>query len=151
MNVVYLILDSLNPRLMSRYGHHHKTTPFLDSVIDRFGTVYSNCFTNASFSPIAHRGMMNGMFNVTKMGNNCFRQLESPTVAEIFKQGGHETARFVGLGHMGSQFGFGKGFDTFDEPQVGKDHPNIWCATRWDSYGDIDGKTYSFRMGNYWV
>ena len=150
MNVILFIIDSLNPKRLDCYDYDKITAPQLSNLF-KTGLLFKNCFSNASFSPLGHRPMYNGRINIVTKQNPCFREMLSPTLAEVFKKNNYETACFVSLGPQGSKFEFNKGFDFFDEPLPNMSHPFIWPCNRTDYYTDIDNKKHSFYMGNYWL
>lgn len=63
-NLLVIVFESLRKQNMSLYGYHRKTTPFLDSIIQKRNNeffVFQNTFTSSTTTMLAVPGILSGI------------------------------------------------------------------------------------------
>ncbi|MCP4204635.1 MAG: sulfatase-like hydrolase/transferase [bacterium] len=116
-NILLITVDTLRADHLSSYGYPRATSPVIDALAAE-GVLFENASvqwpkTGPSFASIftATYPKDNGI--VRKVGiplPQGFRMLP-----EVLKDQGYETHAVVSNGAVGSEFGFGQGFDTYLE------------------------------------
>jgi arylsulfatase A-like enzyme len=116
-NVILLSVDTLRADHLPSYGYARDTAPFLDERFARGGTLFENPVAAAtittpshasiftSLQPAAH-GTIDGMKVIPK---------HIPTLPELVRAAGLDTAGITEDGWLGIRHGFGRGFDVFQE------------------------------------
>lgn len=116
-NILLITVDTLRADHLSAYGYPRRTSPVIDGLA-REGVLFENASvqwpkTGPSFA---------SMFTATyPKDNGIVRKVGIPMpqrfrmLAENLKEQGYETHAVVSNGAVGSEFGFGQGFDTYLE------------------------------------
>lgn len=140
-NVILLSIDALRPDHLGTYGADKAKTPFIDAIADE-GNVFNNAFGSSCLTPIAHGTILSGLNPPGHGVRGPFDEVEAPLISERLKKEGFETAGFTGVGFLGSQYGFNKGFDHFNEvtPKI------AWGSKDYE----VKGKNLTCWFGNYW-
>lgn len=125
-NVILLSLDCVRPEAISYFpstfdylltAPHQAKTPNIDAVAKE-GFVFTNAFTQAPFTPASHASVFTGTnpyrHGIRGMFGYELRN-DLTTMAEAFSDGGYKTGGFVGAHALSSNYGFSRGFETFDE------------------------------------
>jgi arylsulfatase A-like enzyme/Flp pilus assembly protein TadD len=115
--IVLVTIDTLRADRLGCYGASWAWTPTLDRLAEtgvRFANVaaptpltqpsHATLFT--ALEPPQHGMRVNGTFTLAD---------DLPTLAERLRAAGYETAGFVGSVILASHYGFGRGFDHFDD------------------------------------
>ena len=123
-NVLLISIDTLRADHLSCYGYPRRTSPSIDHLATE-GILYSNSSSTASFTLPAHASMFTGLFPSSHGATYQNRDPSSlvvrgmghgyPTLAGILADHGYETAGFVSGPLLSHQFGFARGFDTYDD------------------------------------
>jgi arylsulfatase A-like enzyme len=121
-NIVLVTLDTVRADHLGCYGYSRDTSPNIDDFADE-STIFTSCRTPMPLTAPAHASLftgempnVHGVFtNISKLPNNT---LEHRTLAQDLSIKGYETAGFPSAVHMGRQFGFDKGFQTYNESTV---------------------------------
>jgi len=114
--ILLVTIDTLRADHLGAYGYSRDTSPHLDRLADEgavFQVVYAptgaTCPSHATLftsrSPMAHGVIRNGF---------VLHEREQ-TVAEVLQAAGWRTAAFVSSYPLKADFGFGQGFDHFDD------------------------------------
>ncbi len=114
-NIILISIDTLRADHLSCYGYHKHTTPNLDKLSSD-GTIYRRNFSTGVWTPPGHASMLTGLY-VAEHGVYDTRRLSDdiPTIAEILKSNGYQTAGFVNNSQVGELVNFHKGHDKFEE------------------------------------
>jgi len=115
-DVLLITIDTLRSDHSSAYGYPLDTTPMISALAEDgvlFETVYApvgaTCPSHASLFtskyPISHGVVRNGLELVE----------EERTLTEIMRDAGYTTGGFVSSFPVTQRFGFGQGFDHYDE------------------------------------
>ena len=115
-NVLLISIDTLRPDHLTCYGYGRDTTPFLDSLAKR-GVVFENAFAQASWTLPSHMSLMTSTYPHTHRVEDEDRTLPAgiPTLAEALDGAGYRTIGFVTWIYLSARFGFGRGFDRYEE------------------------------------
>lgn len=114
-NVILISLDTLRADHLSCYGYGKPTTPNIDRLA-REGTVFRRHYSTGVWTPPGHASMLTGLY-VSEHGVWDTRKLaqDIPTVAEVLKKNGYQTAGFINNSQVGALVGLHKGHDVFEE------------------------------------
>ncbi|MED5262760.1 MAG: sulfatase, partial [Myxococcota bacterium] len=116
-NVILLSIDTLRADHLSSYGYAHLTSPFIDERFARGGTVFDHpVAAGASTSP-AHASIFTSVDVATHRTYDGFHTLPPgiPTLPELVRAAGIDTASYNENGWLSVRMGFGRGFDRFVE------------------------------------
>ncbi len=142
-NLVLLTLDEVRPDHTSCYGYKRISTPNIDRIAEE-GVLFEEAISSSCFTPISHAAMLTGLHPPLNSMRDPYSFLQARTLAEMLMDRGYHTAGFVGVGIMGAQAGFNRGFELFDEP---KEDEESWEIHQFP--GDERGG--EFVLGNWWI
>jgi arylsulfatase len=122
-NVLWIVIDAQRADHLGCYGHDRDTSPFLDALAAE-GLRFTNAISQESYTqasvpsyftstyPLQHRVL----YDQPTIDVLAPRFL---TIAETLKTAGYTTAAFVFNPHLKARFGFGQGFDLYDDDPAG--------------------------------
>jgi arylsulfatase A-like enzyme len=139
-NVVIISLEEVRYDHLGCYGYTPSNTPNIDELA-KSGVLFETCVASADFTPLALSSMLTGKYPYKTGVRDPYSYIQPPTIAEILKKRGYKTAGFVGNSLLGTQHGFAKGCDHFNEPVEGKT-PDMT---------QFPGEDLKIYLGNYWV
>jgi arylsulfatase A-like enzyme/predicted Zn-dependent protease len=116
-NLLLITIDTLRADRVGAYGAGSGRTPALDALAAR-GVRFDETQTAVPLTGPSHATILTGTYPPTHgvRGNVVFTLDDKhPTLATLLKRRGYRTAAFVGAYPVALAFGFGQGFDTFDE------------------------------------
>jgi arylsulfatase A-like enzyme/Tfp pilus assembly protein PilF len=116
-NVLLITLDTTRADRLGCYGYASALTPALDSLAAK-GVLFERAYTPAPLTLPSHASMMTGLYPPEHglVTNGRGRLDESiPTLAEIFRDAGYDTAAFVGSFVLDAKFGLQRGFAAYDD------------------------------------
>lgn len=115
-NVVLITIDTVRADRIGAYGYAKAATPTIDRLA-REGVRFADATTQAPLTGPAHAAILTGQYPA-RLGvrDNATTPIPrgTATIAELFKARGYRTGGFVGAFVVGQEYGFGRGFDTFD-------------------------------------
>jgi arylsulfatase A-like enzyme/Tfp pilus assembly protein PilF len=115
-NVLLITLDTVRADHIGAYGYAKGATPTIDRLA-REGVRFTDATSQAPLTGPAHAALLTGRYPA-RMGvrDNATTPIPdgATTIAELFKAKGYRTGGFVGAFILGAEYGFGRGFDTFD-------------------------------------
>ena len=117
LNLLLITVDTLRADHVGAYGATTGATPVLDALAGR-GVRFDQVQTAAPITAPSHATILTGHYPPSHgvRGNVVFTLgARYPTLAGRLKANGYRTAAFVGAYPVAAAFGFGQGFDTFDE------------------------------------
>ena len=117
LNVLFIVVDTLRADHLGCYGYDEVDTPHMDDLASqgaRFHTVVTSAPVTApsvatlvtSTFPCFHGVRDNELFSLNP---------DLPGLASVFRRAGYETAGFVGSAVLDRRYGFGEGFDYYDD------------------------------------
>jgi len=128
-NVIFLSVDSMACQHLGCYGYGRRTSPNID-VLSQSGALFENVIAQSNWTKPALASILTSLYpSVHKTDaqgesgdridvevRNRAHVLDSRfrTMAEEFKDGGYATAGISNGGYAHSFFGFGRGFDLYD-------------------------------------
>ena len=115
-SVVLITLDTVRADRIGAYGYTKGATPTLDRLA-REGVRFADATSQAPLTGPAHAALLTGQYPA-RLGvrDNATTPIPAGTrtMAQAFKEKGYRTGGFVGAFILGSEYGFGQGFDVFD-------------------------------------
>jgi len=116
-NLLLITIDTLRADRVGAYGAPGAATPSLDALAAR-GVRFDQTQTAVPLTGPSHATILTGQYPPTHgvRGNVVFTLDDKhATLAALLKRRGYRTGAFVGAYPVAAAFGFGQGFDTFDE------------------------------------
>ena len=115
-NIVIVFVDSLRAENMSCYGYERPTTPFVDQLA-REGVLFQNYFANSSWTAPTVASLFTGVSSLRHGRNGEADQIDGnlPTLAGVLRGAGYRTIGVTCNPVAGSQWGYQRGFDVFDD------------------------------------
>ncbi|HEY7291443.1 MAG TPA: sulfatase-like hydrolase/transferase [Vicinamibacterales bacterium] len=115
-DVLLVTIDTVRADHIGAYGYTKAATPTIDRLA-REGIRFDDATSQAPLTGPAHAALLTGVYPA-RLGvrDNATTALPptATTLAEMFKAKGYRTGGFVGAFILGSEYGFGQGFDVFD-------------------------------------
>lgn len=143
-NVIVLVFDALRSDHLGCYGGDTET-PTFDSVAQE-GAVFP-AFTTGPGTSVSHASLYTGQYprehGVTGQYINLPEDV--PVVAEYLQERGYSTFGITGPSKMGSDWGYGRGFDELFEPYYDLPKPMSW-ESAYRSVVDNEYRNYLFRQ-----
>jgi len=118
-NVVLISIDSLRADHLGCYGNEHDTSPAIDRVA-RDGVRFANAMSATSWTLPSHMSLLTGRYLLSHGVISQTDQLPTgvPTLAEMLRRDGFSTGGVVSALWLRPQYGFGRGFDYYDDSSV---------------------------------
>jgi len=115
-DILLVTIDTLRADHCSAYGYATETTPFL-SELAREGVLYEQAWAPSATTAPSHAALFASRWprSMGVMQNGQPVPGGELMLAELMSKGGYATAAFVSSLPVSSQFGFGQGFDYFDD------------------------------------
>jgi arylsulfatase A-like enzyme/Tfp pilus assembly protein PilF len=116
-NLLLITIDTLRADRVGAYGATSGATPALDALAAR-GVRFDQAQTAVPLTGPSHATILTGQYPPAHgvRGNVVFTLgTKYPTLAMQLKREGYVTGAFVGAYPVAAAFGFGQGFDTFNE------------------------------------
>lgn len=114
-HLVLIVVDTLRGDYLG-YSGGPANTPNIDAFA-KSGVVFLNARSTAPSTGPSHSSLFTGLFPISHgvMNNAQLLDAEFVTIAEMATLGGFRAAAFVSLGVLKQEFGFGQGFDHYDQ------------------------------------
>lgn len=109
--VVLLCLDTLRADHLGTYGYARDTSPAIDAFAAT-GVVFERAIAQAASTLPSHRALFQ-----SRLASHADES--APVLAEVLSREGFRTAAFTGGGNVSAAFGFGRGFERYDEDRGG--------------------------------
>lgn len=115
-DIVLVVVDTLRADHLGVYGYPRGTTPRLDGLA-RQATVFDAAWSAAPWTLPSVMSIMTSRYPSShKVENDGLKlAVDVPTLAESLKQAGYATGGFVSHVYVSATFGFGRGFEVFDD------------------------------------
>ena len=116
-NLLLVTIDTLRADRVGVYGHAAAETPSLDGLARR-GARFEHAHSPVPITGPSHATILTGQYPpVHGVRDNVVFTLgpAHPTLATVLKKRGYRTGAFVGAIPVAAGYGFGQGFDVFDE------------------------------------
>lgn len=117
MNILLIIIDTLNADHLGCYGYYRDTSPTIDSLASE-GTMYARTQAQAPWTLPAMVTIYTGLTERSHGCNDYGKYShgldpELPTIVTILHEEGFTTAGFVNINYLGPLYGMEKGFEYF--------------------------------------
>lgn len=121
-DVILIVVDTLRSDHLGSYGYERDTSPHIDSLAAD-GVLFEQVVAASAFTGPAVAAILTGNYpRFSGFGFNDRAVLveDQRTLAESFLSVGYRTAAFVGNPYVSKEFGFGQGFEVYDQemPQL---------------------------------
>ncbi len=121
-NLILISLDALRQDRLGSYGYHRPTSPFLDELAAR-GILWENATVNTHGTAPSHATMLSGLYQEThRVGFELTEdRLSFPVpegvrlLQEHLREAGYLTLGVTDGGNASGRFGFGRGFERFND------------------------------------
>lgn len=119
-NVIIVVIDTLRADRLQQYGYELPTAPGLEWVAAR-STRYDNAFAPSTWTVPSTASLLSGVWPAKHgVHDRKLKLAESfPTVAEVLRDRGWQTAAFSHNAHISPGAGYDQGFDVFRGHQGG--------------------------------
>jgi membrane-anchored protein YejM (alkaline phosphatase superfamily) len=113
-----ITLDTQRADHISAYSTEYASTPNIDLLAQK-GTLFKNCWSLIPITLPAHGAIFFSqpphVFKSYNNGQKIYPQKDRPSLVTLFKKRGFQTAAFVSLGVLKSDFGLREGFDVYSD------------------------------------
>jgi len=114
-DIVLISIDTLRQDHVGTYGYSRKITPVLDSLASE-GVKFLQSYSTAPWTLPSHMSMFTGLppsehkldFDIRALGS------EIKTFPEFLKKEGYRTGAFVSAVYLKKEYGFSRGFDSYN-------------------------------------
>lgn len=119
-NIVLITLDCVRQDHLGCFGKKDIKTPVIDSLASS-GAMVQKAYTHCPITGPSHYTLFTSTLPVTHQLrlNGIEIKKRFPSMAQILSANGYETSAFTGAFVLDSRFGFGRGFDHYDDKMVG--------------------------------
>lgn len=143
-NIIFITVDSLRADHISGYGYGRNTTPNLDNFINE-GAHFTQANVTAPWTFPSNASTLSGRLpsaiNIVWDDNSSSIPASEVMLAEYLHDAGYYTAGFITAYYVKSQFGFGQGFDVYQDYAASNanstladqlnSHTIDWLETTW--------------------
>ena len=115
-DVVLVVVDTLRADHLGVYGYERATSPRLDAFARR-AAVFDAAWSAAPWTLPSVMSIMTSRYPSShRVENDGLRLADDvPTLAETLRRAGYATGGFVSHVYVSSLYGFGRGFEVFDD------------------------------------
>ena len=113
--VLLISIDTLRPDRLGLYGGRQGTGPAIARLAED-GVTFETAISSTPWTLPSHATLLSSSWPLVH-GATAKTSIPRglPLLAEILQEQGWQTAAFVDTPYLGSQYGFGRGFDLYDE------------------------------------
>ncbi len=113
--VILISIDALRASNLGCYGYNRDTTPNIDEMA-KDSVLFSNAIVQQPWTLSSHMSMLTSVYPLVHgVDFNSSLSPKIPTLPEVLKKQGFRTAGFATcLAQMKGEFGFERGFDTYE-------------------------------------
>lgn len=115
-NVILITIDTLRADRLGSYGHKRDSSPNIDSLAEK-GVLFENAYSQSSWTYPSMASMHTSLYptqvGITRFQNRINDKLI--TISEFLKNNFYNTYAVVSNIVVSEIFGFGQGFDQFEE------------------------------------
>lgn len=130
--VIFISIDCLRADHLGCYGYRFNTSPHIDRLAQD-AVVFENAISQASWTLPSYFSQFVSQYLPPIWSGPGDRRLP-PTLTqmpEYFKAAGYATAGFIDTVYLQDKFGFGPGFDVYDQEARDGTEPLLARAWRW--------------------
>ena len=122
-NLLLVTFDTTRADHIGCYGHRQALTPVLDSLAER-GVLFDRAYTPVPMTLPAHASLLTGLYppeHGLRINGTGRLGTQIPTLAEMLRKEGYDTAAFIASFVLHSKFGLNRGFQEYDDDMAGGD------------------------------
>jgi arylsulfatase A-like enzyme len=118
-NVLFILIDTLRADRLSSYGYARPTSPVMDDVA-RAGVRFARVEAQSSWTKSSMASMLTGMYPTRSLVTRFLHAIpaEAELPAERLRAAGFRTAGIWRNGWVGTNFGFGQGYEAYFKAQA---------------------------------
>ncbi len=118
-NIILITISSLRADHTGLSGYHRDTTPHLDEFA-RQNTTFTQAFATSGWMMPAHASILTGLYPRDHQVTHISKKLNEQfiTLPEILSNHGYYCAGFCCNPRLSNDYGFGQGFDSYDDYSV---------------------------------
>jgi len=138
-NLLLVTVDTLRADHVGAWGHPFDDTPAIDRLA-REGVRFSRALSPAPTTLPTHASILTGTTPPRHgIRDNSAGLLPAPavTLAEAFREAGHDTGAFVGAYVLDARWGLSQGFDVYDDPEIPADARELLLAEAERPAGEV--------------
>jgi len=132
-SILLVSIDTLRADRLGCYGNPDGLTPNLDAFAHQ-ALVFQRAWAQANVTNLSHASLLTSRYP-SELGevSPFFQPADDiPLLAEVLRAYDYQTAAVVGGGHLGSGFGFERGFDLYQVPrEMGSLFHAVPAALEW--------------------
>ncbi|MFQ5823234.1 MAG: sulfatase [bacterium] len=119
-NLILISIDTLRADRLGAYGYARDTSPNLNAFAEK-GVLFRHVVAECSWTLPSHVTMLTGLFPSTHGATHPALKPGPDTefLAEILRAEGYRTIGHTEGGYVGAEYGFGRGFEFFDDTRRG--------------------------------
>ena len=140
-NVILLTIDSLRADHLGCYGYARNCSPNIDALASK-GILFSQAITCGGQTPDAFPSMLASLPPSYRAIKEKPIDAQHPSMAQVLKDAGYQTAAFHSNPHISRYYGYGQGFDLFVD-NIGSQRlwqSRVWARSKLGAVGGIPGK-----------
>jgi len=120
--IIIVSFDTMRADRLGALGYPRPTTPHLDALAAQ-GALFEQAGSTAPWTLPSHASMFTSLLPFDHGSTRETRPLRPSlsTLAERLKNAGYRTAAFTGGAYVSAGFGFGQGFEVYDDHDEGKE------------------------------
>ena len=134
-NIIVILIDTLRADHLGAYGFNAAISPHLDRLAAE-SVLFENCFAQAPWTPPSMATLFTSLYPQVHGLNNFRDQMfkdpetgrmrasvlpdSAVTLAELLRDGGHQTAAFVTNPWLAKDLGLSQGFEHYDDRFVAR-------------------------------
>ena len=125
-NLVVIVVDTLRKDRVGAYGYARETTPRLDALAKR-AVRYDAWYSTSSWTTPATASLLTSLYPTRLQIRNEGSKLQERfvTLPEILRKHGYQTGGVVSNTLVSARWGFGEGFESFDDSAAPGDTRSI--------------------------
>jgi len=115
-NIILISIDTVRADHLGLHRYPLPTSPSAERLA-KDGALFLKNYAGAPYTLTSHATMLTGLNPTRHQALDLESGLPAgfPTLAEILRANGYGTAAFTGGGQLDYQYGFARGFDTYDD------------------------------------
>jgi arylsulfatase A-like enzyme len=151
-NIILISLDTLRADHLYCYGYEKEISPAIDKLASE-GVLFENTYAQANWTLPSHVSMLTSLYPSRHQVIKPDRKMPASLLSlpEILKEAGYATLSFNASLYVSAQYGFGQGFDRYEEIPVLEGNVETVCDRFLDWLGDNAEKRFFVFFHTYQI